>query len=303
MIFILRTDLSRNTEKRIGVHPRVLDENNLTLDETSLLSQNKRYMIGVFDSGLGGLTVVKEVLKQLPGRGVVYFGDTARMPYGTKGAEAIKRFSVQNARFLVSQGAEAIIIACNTASAQAFEEVRAAVDVPVFEVVGPAVRRAAAVTKGKVGVIGTTGTVASGVYARKMAESSPKTKVFTAACPLFVPLVEEGWARQPETASIAERYVRPLRLRHVDTLIMGCTHYPFLRSVIAKVAGGARLVDPAKETVAEFAVYLKGHPVLDRKLTKKKAHRFFVSDRTEHFARIASSWLERPVKLETITLP
>jgi len=258
-------------------------------------------MIGVFDSGLGGLTVVKELQKRFPKHGIVYFGDTARMPYGTKGPAAIKRFAVQDAQFLVSQGAKVIIIACNTVSAQAVDEVRAAVSVPVFEVVGPAVRHAARVTKGKVGVIGTRGTVGSGVYDRTMKKVSPKTKVFAEACPLLVPLVEEGWHAKAETASIAKAYVRPLSLRNVDTLILGCTHYPFLRSVIAKAVPGVRLVDPAKETVAEFAVYLEKHPEVARSLVRGKS-RFFVSDRTPHFQTLASRWLKREITLETVSL-
>lgn len=260
-------------------------------------------MIGVFDSGLGGLTVVKELFRQLPGRGIVYFGDTARTPYGPKGPEVIRRFAVEDAKFLMSHGADAIIVACNTVSALAIDAVRAAVDVPVFEVVTPAVERAAAVTKGKIGVIGTRGTVGSGVYARKMAERAPAAKVYGQACPLFVPIVEEGWLRRPEAASIARTYLRPLRLRRIDTLILGCTHYPFLKAQIAAAAGpGVRLVDPARETVAAFARYLGSHPGLARKLARSKKHRFFASDATPHAARIASSWLGRDIILEKAPL-
>ncbi|HTM68995.1 MAG TPA: glutamate racemase [Candidatus Binatia bacterium] len=260
-------------------------------------------MIGVFDSGLGGLTVVKELFRQLPGRGIVYFGDTARTPYGPKGKDVIARFAVQDARFLMSQGADAIIVACNTVSALAIDDVRMAVDVPVFEVVSPAVARAAAVTKGKVGVIGTRGTVGSGVYAAMMAAQAPEAKVYAQACPLFVPLVEEGWLRRPEAASIAREYLRPLRSRHIDTLILGCTHYPFLKAQIAAAAGPkVRLVDPARETVADFARFLEEQPLLDRKLRSSKTHRFFASDATPHAERIASRWLGRGITLEKATL-
>lgn len=260
-------------------------------------------MIGVFDSGLGGLTVVKELFRQLPGRGIVYFGDTARTPYGPKGPEIVRRFAVEDARFLMSQGADAIIVACNTVSALAIDAVREAVDVPVFEVVSPAVERAAAVTKGRVGVIGTRGTVGSGVYAKKMAEAAPSAKVYGQACPLFVPIVEEGWLRRPEASSIARTYLRQLRLRRIDTLILGCTHYPFLKAQIAAAIGpGVRLVDPARETVAAFSRYLDEQPVLARKLARSKKHRFFASDATPHAERIASEWLGRDITLEKAQL-
>lgn len=257
------------------------------------------HMIGVFDSGLGGLTVVKELFRQLPGRDILYFGDTARTPYGTKGRDVVRRFAVQDAEFLTAHGAKAIIIACNTVSAQAVDEVRRAVDVPVFEVVSPAVARAAKVTKGRVGVIGTRGTVKSGVYAEKMRIAAPDVEIFAESCPLFVPLVEEGWLRKPETATIAKTYLRPLRLRRIDTLILGCTHYPFLKPYIARAVGsGVKLVDPARETVAAFAQHLAAHPELDDVLPKNDRHRFFASDRTDHFAAIASRWLGRPIILE-----
>lgn len=255
-------------------------------------------MIGVFDSGLGGLTVVKELFRQLPGYDIVYFGDTARTPYGPKGPEVIRRFAVQDAEFLASKGAKVILVACNTVSAQAIDELRRRISLPIFEVVSPAVRRAAAVTKGRVGVVGTRGTISSGIYAKKMKEIDPSAKVFGEACPLFVPLVEEGWLRRPETASIASAYLRPLRSRKIDTLILGCTHYPFLRGVIAKAAPGARLVDPAKETVADFAAHLAANPALAASLSRSAGHRFYASDRTDHFARIASRWLGRPITLE-----
>ncbi|MEY4744770.1 MAG: Glutamate racemase [Candidatus Parcubacteria bacterium] len=260
-------------------------------------------MIGVFDSGLGGLTVVRELFRQLPGHDITYFGDTARLPYGTKGPDVIRRFAVQDTDFLLGQGAKAIIVACNTVSSLAIDVVRErARGVPVFEVITPAVIAAAAVTKGRVGVIGTSGTIASGIHAKEMALAAPDVKVFARACPLFVPLVEEGWMRRPETASIANEYLRPLRLRRIDTLILGCTHYPFLKPVIAKSVPGARLIDPARETVAAFARHLGGHPELRKQLRKRRRQQFFVSDRTTHFVRIASRWLGREIDLENAVI-
>jgi glutamate racemase len=260
-------------------------------------------MIALFDSGLGGLTVVRELFRQLPGYDTLYFGDTARLPYGSKSPEVIRRFAAQNTDFLLSKGAKAIVIACNTVSALAADVVRAhAKGIPVFEVVTPAVTRAAAITKGRVGIIGTRGTVASGVYASKMAEIAPKVKVYAQAAPLFVPLVEEGWAHSKEAASIAKEYLRPLQLRHIDTLILGCTHYPFLKTCIAKAAPGVRLVDPAQQTVAVVAEYLEANPSFRKTLSKKGRHVFCASDTSEHSQKIASRWLGRDIVLNKVTL-
>ncbi|HCC22255.1 glutamate racemase [Candidatus Uhrbacteria bacterium RIFOXYC2_FULL_47_19] len=257
-------------------------------------------MIGVFDSGLGGLTVVKEIWRQLPGRGVVYLGDTARTPYGTKSRHLIQRYSLQDAEFLLAKGAKVIVVACNTASAQAVEALRRHVDVPVFEVVTPAVNSAAILTSGRVGVIGTRGTVRSGIYERKMKRLSPQTTIFSAACPLFVPLVEEGWTKRPETVSIAREYLRPLRLRRIDTLILGCTHYPFLRSVIRQAIGSkVKLIDPAHDTVAELATYLKQHLELDAVLRTKHSTSIYVSDLTERFTALAGDWLGRKLRVRS----
>ena len=260
-------------------------------------------MIGVFDSGLGGLTVVKELFRQLPQYDIIYFGDNARFPYGSKSREVIREFAVQDAEFLLSRGAKAIVVACNTASAQAVDALRQKIAAPIFEVVTPAVEKAVRVTEGRVGVIGTRGTVRSGVYAEKVRAAAPGVKVFAQACPLFVPFVEEGWTARPELASIAKSYLRPLRLRNVDTLILGCTHYPFLKPVIRRAVGpGVRLVDPARETVAAIAAHLAAHPELETTLGRGGGHRFCVSDRTDHFETLASRWLGRPISLELVHL-
>ncbi len=260
-------------------------------------------MLALFDSGLGGLTVVREMFRQLPGYDTIYFGDTARVPYGSKSPEVIRRFAAQNTDFLLSKGAKAVVIACNTVSALAADVVRKhAKGVPVFEVVSPAVAKAAEVTKGRVGVIGTRGTVASGVYTEKMAKIAPKVKVFGQPAPLFVPLVEEGWAGSKEAASIANEYLRPLRLRRIDTLILGCTHYPFLKQCIAKSAPGVRLVDPAQQTVAAVARYLEANPSFRKSLSKKNRHLFYASDTSAHSQDIASRWLGRRIVLNKVTL-
>lgn len=256
-------------------------------------------MIGIFDSGLGGLTVVKELAKQLPGFDIVYFGDTARTPYGTKGAEAVRKFSKENADFLLSQGAKCIVVACNTASAFAIDALRQHVSVPVFEVVTPAAEKAASITKGKIGVIGTSGTITSGAYQAALATLTPTSVVTAEACPLFVSLVEEGWYATPEATSIAQRYLNKLKLAQIDTLILGCTHYPFLRPTIARIMGDeVTLVDPAVETVKKLAVTLTEHPALSVTLGKNGTSTFFVSDRTARFEQLASEWLGNPIRLE-----
>ncbi|MFH2063095.1 MAG: glutamate racemase [bacterium] len=233
----------------------------------------------------------------------IYFGDTARFPYGTKSRRVIQKYSLQNADFLLSKGVKLIVVACNTASAQAVDVLRRHVDVPVFEVITPAVHNAVDLTGGRIGVIGTRGTVRSGVYERKIGRLSPQTKVFSTACPLFVPLVEEGWVRHPETASIAREYISPLRLRRIDTLILGCTHYPFLRSIIQKAIGPeVRLVDPAHDTVAGLSDYLDSHPELDAALRSRHEISIYVSDLTDRFADLAANWLGRPVRVRTARL-
>ncbi|MFA6604230.1 MAG: glutamate racemase [Patescibacteria group bacterium] len=259
-------------------------------------------MIGVFDSGIGGLTVVKEIFRQLPGYSVVYFGDTARTPYGNKSPKTVVRYSLQDAEFLVSKGAKVIVVACNTASALAIATLRRKLKVPLFEVVAPAVERAAAVTRGRVGVIGTRATVESGIYAEKMRLARPRTKVYGQACPLFVPLVEEGWLQEPETRMVVAKYIAPLRKRGIDSLILGCTHYPFLRPLIAKELPDVRLVDPARETAAALKEYLSAHPELDRRMDQRGRRKFFVSDRTGHFSHLAADWLGGPIDLQEVKL-
>lgn len=267
-------------------------------------------MIALFDSGLGGLTVVKEVFRQLPGYDITYFGDTARLPYGNKSPDVIRRFSLQITDFLIARGAKIIVIACNTASSLAADAVReraAQSGVPVFEVVTPAVAEAARVTRnGNVGVVGTRGTVASGIYARKMSalanEQGRTIKVFAEAAPLFVPFVEEGWAARPELVSIAKAYVRPLLLKKIDTLILGCTHYPFLKKVLAKAAPKAKLVDPAKETVKAMKLHIKQDAKLRASLKQQGKAMFYFSDVSAHGEKLAKKWLGRDIQLEKATL-
>lgn len=249
-------------------------------------------LLGIFDSGLGGLTVSREIMRLLPGLDITYFGDTARMPYGNKSPALVRKFAVENARFLMRQGADAIVIACNTGSAVAVDDVRR-LGLPTFDVVTPAARRAAEVTSGRVGVIGTRATIVSLVYERLLGGMRPGTIVTSQACPLFVPLVEEGWAESAEALTIATSYLRPLRLAGVDTLILGCTHYPFLRKAISSVIGDeVNIIDPATRTAEEVQRFF-----LKNAVDRTGSFRCFISDRTEHFERLAAEWLGRNVKV------
>jgi len=262
-------------------------------------------MIGIFDSGVGGLTVVREMMKQLPEYELIYFGDTARTPYGTKSKETIIKYATEDTDFLLSQGAKLIIVACNTASALASEDLKKKFpNIPIFEVVMPAVKKALDVTKNKrVGVIGTYATIGSGLYEKLLKNNNPEIEVYQAPCPLFVPLVEEGWLANPETKRIAKKYLHPLRLKKIDTLILGCTHYPLLKSIIQpKIGRRVKLVDSAEAVVGEVKKYLKDNPAVEKTLVKGKNHKFLVSDLTPRFGAIAEKWLGRRVEVKKAEL-
>lgn len=257
-------------------------------------------MIGVFDSGVGGLTVVQEIFKKLPDYKIIYFGDTARTPYGTKSKETIIKYAREDAKFLLNHGAKIIVIACNTASAVAAEILREESGVPVFEVIMPAVRVALSATKkGKIGVIGTRATVTSNVYEAMIKKSNPDIRVVSQACPLLVPLVEEGWLEKAETKRIVKKYLQPLKNEQVDTLILGCTHYPVLKNIIkARIGRRVKLVDSAEEVVHELKKFLAENDEVEKKLIKGGDHKFFVSDLTPQVPKIAEKLLGRAVKFE-----
>lgn len=206
--------------------------------------------LGVFDSGVGGLTVAREIMRQLPRERMIYFGDTARVPYGAKSRETVTRYSRQIAHFLLEKGVKAIVVACNTASALALEDIREEIPVPIIGVLRPGAKVAAETTRnGIIGVIATEATINSRLYTKTIQESNPEATVVGKACPLFVPLVEEGWLKDPITVAVARRYLEPMLKSGMDTLIMGCTHYPLLRSTLQGVLGDkVSLVNPAYET-------------------------------------------------------
>ncbi|MDD3619741.1 MAG: glutamate racemase, partial [Desulfobulbaceae bacterium] len=213
-------------------------------------------MIGVFDSGVGGMTVARAIEQLCHGLPLIYFGDIARTPYGSKSPDTIIRYSRNNTDFLLEQGAEVIVIACNSASSTAADALRAHYQVPILDVITPATRKAAQISEsGRIGVIGTRATVKSGMYPRRIRESRPDAEVISQACPLLVPLVEEGWLSQRETKMILRRYLQPLRHRQIDTLVLGCTHYPLLKHLIApRIGKQVRLIDSSIE-MASFVCY------------------------------------------------
>ena len=250
--------------------------------------------IGVFDSGVGGLTVVKEIIGNLPNEKIIYFGDTARVPYGNKSPETIIRYSKQIANFLISQNVKAIVIACNTASALALDAVAETVDIPVIGVVRPGTEAAVKATANRrIGVIGTEGTVKSGIYDRYIQEKAPDAVVFDKACPLFVNLVEEGMIDDPVTVIMIHRYLDELiKERDIDTLILGCTHYPLLQEVIRREIGGkVKLVNPAYETACTLKRLLKDQDLASDTPVEPSAHKFYVSDAAEKFRRFAEDIL------------
>lgn len=252
--------------------------------------------IGVFDSGVGGLTVVKELVRQLPREDIVYFGDTARVPYGIKSKETVIRFSVENILFLLKHNVKLICVACNTVSSFALPKIRHSFRVPIVGVISPGAREAVYATKNKrVGVIGTKGTVKSRSYEYEIKKLDPKVKVTAVACPLFVPFAEEGWLGGEVVLTVAKRYLKPLKDAKVDTVILGCTHYPLLRSVIKKVMGeDIILIDSAKQVAIEVSKILSDEGLLKAK-GKGKAD-FFVSDNPQWFQELAERFLGKPVK-------
>jgi glutamate racemase len=261
-------------------------------------------MIGIFDSGIGGLTVVKTIMAGLPGYDVVYFGDTARTPYGTKSPGTVVDYSLGNTEFLIKRGAQIIVIACNTASSAAVDTLRNRFDIPIFEVITPGARLAVEVTtKGRIGIIGTRATISSRAYEDKIKTFHSGARIFSAACPLLVPLVEEGWLKRPETAMIVKKYLHPLKVRQIDTLILGCTHYPILKKTIqAKIGKRVRLVDSAEAVTREIRAYFADNPALKAGMSREGQTRFFVSDAARQFAKTARLVLNRRIAIEHIKI-
>ncbi len=256
------------------------------------MERKKEAPVGVFDSGVGGLTVVREIIRQLPDENIVYFGDTARVPYGSKSQKTIIRFSEQIIRFLKTKQVKAIVIACNTASALALDTVRGEFDVPILGVVFPGARAAVKATQNqKIGVVGTDATVRSGMYTKIIQEMDPGIQVIEKACPLFVPLVEEGFKEHVVTREVIEYYLEPLRATDIDAMILGCTHYPLLRSKIRAYMGeDIQIVNPAYETAMDLKKLLKEQGMdNDRAEGSASRYEFYVSDTAEKFRQFANT--------------
>ena len=255
--------------------------------------------VGVFDSGVGGLTVAREIMRQLPNENLVYFGDTARVPYGSKSKNNIIRFSRQIIRFLQTKNVKAIVIACNTASALALSTLEKEIDIPIIGVVKPGAKVAARTTVSKrVGVIATEATINSGLYTELIQKIDSEITVIGKPCPLFVPLVEEGWRKDPITEMVARRYMKELQTQNIDTLILGCTHYPLLRGLIGEIMGDhVQLVNTAYETSMALKQLLTEENLLNQGSVEEEfPYRFYVSDAAEKFKNFANSILPYDVE-------
>lgn len=272
----------------------------------------KNLPIGIFDSGVGGLTVYRALHNGLPNEHFVYLGDTARVPYGTKSLATVERYAIENSRFLASLGIKLLVVACNTASALALPAIRAAVGLDVVGVIGPGGRKAVEITKelnnAKIGVIATEATVGSNAYLDAIRRASDTAQVFQASCPLFVPLAEEGWTLEAETFSIAKRYLTEMNNFRPDALVLGCTHYPILHDVIQQTVGeSVKLIDSGEATAEEVEKLIAAKALAsDREVTGDRTlcddlDHFYVTDAADRFARVAERFLgATPSKLEAI---
>ena len=265
--------------------------------------RNSSAPIGIFDSGVGGLTVFRAIERRLPNESLVYLGDTARIPYGVRSASTIERYALECATFIQSRGVKAIVIACNTASALAANYLRSKCSVPVIGVIRPGARRAIESTRnGRIGVIATEATVASGAYQRAMLALRENLEIVSRACPLFVPLAEEGWVNHPVTRDVAEEYLGELRSSRVDTLVLGCTHYPILRPVIEQTMGDSVSYVDSGEAVETLARMLEEEG-LTCTSGQQPTEEFYVTDSAERFRRVAEMFLGRPPEsVETVEL-
>lgn len=261
--------------------------------------------IGVIDSGVGGLTVVREIMRQLPQEKIYYFGDTARCPYGPRPFEQVRTFTLQMIDYLMRHHIKALVIACNTATAVVLEELSQVASIPVIGVIDPGARTAIKETiSGKIGVIGTIGTIQSGAYEKALTRINPNVQVYSHACPDFVPLVESGITDRDQAYEIVKNSLEPLKDKPIDSLILGCTHYPLLSDLIAEVMGKeVALISSAEETARELSVVLDYRGLLaDRKNNGKPDHQFFVSGRSTVMENIAGSILNVPFRLQQVDL-
>ena len=265
-------------------------------------------MIGVFDSGLGGLTILKEFLKTAPEYDYCYLGDTLHVPYGNRSDKAVFDLTKKACEYLFNNGCSLIIIACNTASARALSKLqqeylteRSKKGENILGVIRPLAEAMAKVTKGKIGVVGTRGTINSGAYVKELDKQRAKLKIFPQACPLLVPLIEENWAKRKETTSILRYYLRDLKKMNIDSLILGCTHYPLLLREIRGIMGKTcQVPNPGEIVAASLRDYLTRHPEIEKNLTKKAKRKYLVTDLNENFKQLAQRFLGEKIKVEQI---
>lgn len=277
-------------------------------------TENSALPIGIFDSGVGGLTVYKALHEALPDEHFIYLGDTARVPYGTKSLATVERYAIENSSFLASRGIKLLVVACNTASALALPKIRETIGIEVVGVIGPGARKAVRVTKEnenpKIGVIATEATVSSNAYANSIRLASENAEILQTACPLFVPLAEEGWTKEDETFSIARKYLQKVSDFNPDALVLGCTHYPILRDVIQQIVGeDVTLIDSGEATAEEVKQLLREKDLANENPSKRATGRslcddldhFYVTDAADRFAHVAERFLgSKPSKLEAI---
>lgn len=258
---------------------------------------NKSNPIGIFDSGIGGLTVVKSVAQFLASESVVYFGDTARVPYGSKSNSTIIEYALQDAKFLLSKNVKLIVVACNTASSVAIDRLRSEFEIPIIGMIEPGAKAAIETSKNKrIGVIGTDSTISNKAYSNELLRLDNSVEVFEKACPLFVPLAEEGWTNHKATKLIAEEYLNELKDKDIDTLILGCTHYPILRDIIQEVIGeNVTLIDSGSASSVEVEAYLSGRGIKNTS-NILGAHEYYVSDVPKRFKQMAERFLGREVE-------
>jgi glutamate racemase len=253
--------------------------------------------IGVFDSGVGGLTVLREIVRQLPDEGTIYLGDTARVPYGIRSPETVTRYSFENTRFLFSKDIKVLVVACNTASSVSLDAIKKSIQIPVIGVIEPGAKAAVRTTRNKrVGIIGTEATIRSDSYTKSIRAHDKDIKVFGLPCPLFVPLAEEGWTEGDIATMIAERYLNDIKDKGIDTLVLGCTHYPLLKKVITRLMGkGVRLIDSAVEVAQEIKTTLEITGLKGAK-RGKPLREFYVTDSPEKFRRLGEKFLGQKIE-------
>ncbi len=261
-------------------------------------------MIGIFDSGVGGLTVAKEIIKELSEYDLIYFGDTARAPYGSKSKETIVKYALEDADFLIKKGAKILVVACNTASSLAYNELKEKYpNIPIFEVITPAVEAATDASKNRrIGVIGTRATIKSEIYNKKL-QAAGSFEIIASACPLFVPFIEEGWLKAPELKMIARKYLSVFKNKNIDTLILGCTHYPIIKNIIqTKVGRRVKLVDSAEAVAQRVKDFLRDNKDVEEKLLKNSRAEFYMSDVTEQNQKVANKFLGKDIKINEVKL-